>query len=183
MTENVAEAKAAIRSQILAKRTPALAKSTEAMFSKNLLGLLTDLKPKIVGCYLSFGSEPGTWVFIERALSTRFSIACPRTLDNGEMEFVKFSGKTTKNPLGFQEPIGEPINSSDLELLIAPALAIDRTGRRLGRGGGYFDKFLPKISCQVAGVVFQSELLQSLPTEAHDVAVDFAVTESEIVSF
>jgi 5-formyltetrahydrofolate cyclo-ligase len=183
MTENVAEAKRALRSKLLSQRSHSLAQETTIDFGRQLSELVENLNPQVLGIYLSFGTEPGTWSFVDSALAKGISVACPRTLEAGQMEFVRFEGETEKNTLGFEQPVGEKVSESDLELLIIPALAVDLGGRRLGRGGGYFDRFLPRINCPIAAVVFDSEVLESLPAEPHDVAIDYAVTPSRVIRF
>jgi 5-formyltetrahydrofolate cyclo-ligase len=78
------------------------------------------------------------------------------------------------------QPIGEIVGPEELDLIIAPALAIDRFGNRLGRGGGFFDRYLEHFEGPVAAVVYEHELVPSLPSELHDKPVNFAVTPSSI---
>lgn len=183
MVENVAEAKRVLREGVLKNRSIDLAKSSEAQLTIQLMKLIRELKPTVVGCYLSFGAEPRTWEFVKTAQSDGYTIACPRTAELGRMEFAEFDGETLKSSLGFEEPTGPAISATLLELLIIPALAIDKNGERLGRGGGYFDRFLPEVGCPIAAVVFDGEVVESLPSEPHDISVDYAVTQSEILRF
>jgi 5-formyltetrahydrofolate cyclo-ligase len=64
-----------------------------------------------------------------------------------------------------------------------PALAIDQRGNRLGKGKGYYDRALAEASAPVVAVVYEHELLESLPAEAHDKAVNFAVTPAQTIQF
>jgi 5-formyltetrahydrofolate cyclo-ligase len=66
--------------------------------------------------------------------------------------------------------------------LFVPALAVDRLGNRLGRGKGYFDRALLDLEGVVVyAVVFENEVLEHVPTEAHDKRVDGVVTEVRIL--
>ncbi len=71
------------------------------------------------------------------------------------------------------------IDPTTLDLVIVPGLAFTRDGRRLGQGGGHFDRFLPRLpdSCLTIGVCFSEQLVADLPTGAHDVHVHHVVTD------
>lgn len=64
------------------------------------------------------------------------------------------------------------------DLVIVPGLAFTRTGQRLGQGGGWYDRFLADVECVTVGVCFAEQVLDDLPIEAHDVAVDVVVTDA-----
>jgi 5-formyltetrahydrofolate cyclo-ligase len=57
-------------------------------------------------------------------------------------------------------------------MLLVPALAVDRAGNRLGRGGGYYDRALSGIRAQVVAVIYDDELVDAVPHEPHDRLVD-----------
>ncbi len=72
-------------------------------------------------------------------------------------------------------------------MIIVPGLVFDRTGFRLGRGGGYYDKFLAdkKLRAKKCGFCFAEQLLKedNLPVSKNDIAVDFLVNDKEIIYF
>jgi 5-formyltetrahydrofolate cyclo-ligase len=78
------------------------------------------------------------------------------------------------------QPIGEIVEPDELDLIIAPALSVDSLGNRLGRGGGFFDRYLEQFNGPVAAVIYEHELVSDLPSEAHDKPVQYAVTPSRI---
>jgi 5-formyltetrahydrofolate cyclo-ligase len=176
---NVAEAKQSLRREILAKRTSV--ENQADMFSQKLLDLIAGLEAKSVGCYISFGTEPGTAPFIDRAKSTGLVIACPKMLEDGSMIFVEHTEKTQTSKLGFIEPTGRQI--SNLDVLVMPALAVDASGQRLGRGAGYFDRYLEIHSAKTVALVYDWEFVESLPTESHDKAVDYLITPARTLDF
>jgi 5-formyltetrahydrofolate cyclo-ligase len=96
------------------------------------------------------------------------------------MEFARLEGPSKSSGLGFLQPVGEIVEPDELDLIIAPALSIDLSGNRLGRGGGFFDRYLEQFDGPVAGVVYENELVPNLPSEAHDKPVQYAVTPSKI---
>lgn len=69
------------------------------------------------------------------------------------------------------------------QLVIVPALAVDRFGNRLGKGQGFYDRALEKFKGKVLAVVFAEELLDSIPAEPHDRKVDLVITPKELVTF
>ena len=180
MSEIVSEAKARLRAEVLTNRSIQLASDSATQISSQLLKLCSQLGAKSVGIYLSFGSEPATDVFVVSAKAAGISLFAPRTGPESRMEFARLEGPTQSSELGFLQPTGEIIEPHDLDLIIAPALSIDYFGNRLGRGGGFFDRYLDKFEGPVAAVVYESELVAKLPLEAHDRPVQYAVTPSGI---
>jgi 5-formyltetrahydrofolate cyclo-ligase len=175
MGMNVSEAKQSLRISILSKRkeTP----NHSEVFAQRILELCQNIGAKTVGCYLSFGTEPDTREFIEKAKASGIEIACPKILDDGSMIFAKYQGETSMSKLGFEEPNGEVI--SDLDLVVVPALAVNNRGERLGRGAGYFDRFLESYRGITVALVFDSEILDTLPVEPHDRPVDYLISPSD----
>ncbi|MBH24419.1 MAG: 5-formyltetrahydrofolate cyclo-ligase [Myxococcales bacterium] len=84
---------------------------------------------------------------------------------------------------GILEPSGAEIAPEQLDLIVLPGLGFDRQGRRLGYGGGFYDRFLARVGARVftVGVGFDSQLLERLPTDPHDQPVHTVVTPSELV--
>lgn len=93
----------------------------------------------------------------------------------------------TVGSLGVREPSeGEPWPLEDIDLIVVPALAYDRTGHRLGRGGGFYDRFLaqPQVRQAVTcGLGFDVQLLDELPVESHDRPVDMLVAGNQVFRF
>jgi 5-formyltetrahydrofolate cyclo-ligase len=182
MTENVSEAKSRLRTQVLAKRSKALAFDTANQVGAQLLSLCGQLGARNVGIYLSFGSEPVTDVFVVSAKAAGITLFAPRTGPESTMEFARLEGPTESSQLGFLQPIGEAIEPDELDLIIAPALSVDAFGNRLGRGGGFFDRYLEQFEGPVAAVVYEHELLSELPSESHDHPVQYAITPTGILA-
>jgi 5-formyltetrahydrofolate cyclo-ligase len=180
MTENVAEAKSRLRTQVLTNRSQDLASSTANDFGSQLLSLCEQLGARNVGIYLSFGSEPVTDVFVIGAKSAGITLFAPRTGPESSMDFARIEGATESSELGFLQPVGEVIEPDGLDLIIAPALSVDAFGNRLGRGGGFFDRYLKKFEGPVAAAVYEHELVPELPHEVHDRPVQYAVTPTGI---
>ncbi len=85
---------------------------------------------------------------------------------------------------GLMEPEYNPeraISPGELDLVIAPLLAFDRSGGRLGFGGGCYDSLLSMCACSKIGLGYSFQEVDSVPMEPHDQRLDIIVTEKEII--
>ena len=78
----------------------------------------------------------------------------------------------------------DPVALSDLQVVLVPGLAFDAAGRRLGRGGGFYDRFLPRLGVPAAtvGVAFPEQMLAAVPSEPHDARVGWLAISSGVVA-
>lgn len=182
MNEIVSEAKKALRLSVLGARNESQARATEDAFANSLLELVSKTRIQKVGCYLSFGSEPATGKFITLAAAQGIAIFAPRVLPDGSMVMAELTFETSLNSLGFREPTGKIVGPDELELLVIPALAIDFAGQRLGRGAGYFDRYLENYQSHTVGLVFDSEFVAKVPSLPHDRPVNQVVTPTRTIS-
>lgn len=138
-----------------------------------------------ITCYLPFGNEPDTELFIDWAMENQIEVLLPVSNSDGSLHWVMFDGSTEEGIYGFQEATGEIHEPKNIDLAIIPALAVDMDGVRLGKGKGFYDRALLEFVPlpPVIAVVFDEELLSSLPAESHDQPVDAAVTPSGIKNF
>ncbi len=87
---------------------------------------------------------------------------------------------------GIREPAaGEPWPIEDIDLVVTPALAFDRRGHRLGRGGGFYDCFLaqPGLHAAAVGLAFAEQVVDELPTHDNDHPVSILVTDEQVMRF
>jgi 5-formyltetrahydrofolate cyclo-ligase len=138
-----------------------------------------------VACYLAYGNEPDTELFIDWAIENEIEVVVPVSNPDGSLNWVKFDGETELGIFGFAEPVGQPASLSDADLIFIPAMAVDRKGQRLGKGKGFYDRALSAFEQvpPVIAVVFDDELIEAVPTEAHDHPVDAVVTPSNMTRF
>lgn len=81
-----------------------------------------------------------------------------------------------------EEPTGRDLTDpSDIELVVVPAVAYDRKGRRLGRGKGFYDRFLQNTRATKIGIGYEFQLLDELPSEPHDVPMDMVITQKTTI--
>jgi len=192
MSSEVSNDKRALRADFRERRqamtTTERDTATHAI-TRNLVDLATDLCVRSVACYLSAPTEPNTRPFLEWARTAGIRVLFPISREDGLLDWAVSDGNAeTQGLFGAPEPIGEllgPIAINDVDLIIIPAAAVDRTGMRLGWGRGYFDKTLGSMGeCPpVYAVVFDRELVESLPRERHDQAVDGVVSANRIAIF
>lgn len=180
---DIALAKAQLRSKILASRVRR--ESSNQALTANLLELVSQLKVQSVATYLSFGTEPATTDFIDSLLDDGIEVLVPKALPDETLAWFKWDGVSEiTSSLGMKEPDENKllaVSVEQAELLLIPALAVDRMGNRLGRGKGYFDRELSVLlGSKVYAVCFEDEFLETLPSEAHDQRVSGVVTEVAI---
>lgn len=151
--------------------------------SQLLIDFSWEQRAKRIACYISFGDEPSTNVFLKHCqLDEKIDLFVPRVVGD-DLEWVLFSEDQIRHPLGMNEPSGDPVDISSVDLMVIPALALDRAGNRLGRGRGYYDRALAKIDAKnVVALVHDDELVDEVPVEGHDASVNFVCTCSAIVT-
>ena len=87
-----------------------------------------------------------------------------------------------KGAYGILEPSTKrPVAENDIDVIIVPGLAFDRRGGRMGFGAGYYDRLLIKTNAVKIGLCYDFQLMDSVPSEEHDVPMDYIITEKEIV--
>jgi 5-formyltetrahydrofolate cyclo-ligase len=141
-----------------------------------------------VAIYISFGSEVDTHLLIQEALRQKKRIVVPWIHpDKKEMAFCELKKWDDLVP-GFYKNILEPspslratVEPADIHLALVPVVAFDRRGNRLGMGGGYYDRLLPKmIHATCVGLAYEVQMSPtSLPVETHDIGLQSVVTEQE----
>ena len=129
-------------------------------------------------CYWSLPDELPTHEAVGRWLVAGKSIYLPR-VKGDDLEIVPYHGPQSlddNNRFHIGEPVGDAVDPSMLELIIVPAVALDKKRNRLGRGKGYYDRLLGSTQCPTIGVVCDFQLVDEVPVEPHDRPLDYVVT-------
>jgi len=158
----------------------------EQLTSKSLLN-----SHQVVHSYVNIGSEVGTEKLIRSMLKRDQRVACPRVVRQPRFEHIAIRDIDSLiiSPLGLREP--DPLNTdhvdlSEIDVMLVPGLAFDRSGARLGYGGGYYDLAIKEITnhgqALVIGLAFEKQLVDKLPQDEHDQRVDLIVTEHQVIS-
>ena len=136
---------------------------------------------RCVASYVSIGREPGTRHLLDVLAARGVLVLVPVLLVDGELDWAEYDSSDALEPAtrGLLEPTGPRLGVDAIaraDVVLAPALAVDRAGARLGRGGGSFDRALPRVqpSALVVALLHDGELLpprEHVPAEPHDVPV------------
>ncbi|MDO8361658.1 MAG: 5-formyltetrahydrofolate cyclo-ligase [Actinomycetota bacterium] len=124
-----------------------------------------------VGCK----GEPDTDPLFARLAAEGKRLLLPRVQD-GEIVVCDGAGPRAASRFGISEPTGPALPPAEVGFVIVPGLAFTTDGYRLGYGGGFYDRFLPKVAAPNAGVCFAEQIVDQLPTHAHDVRVQRVVS-------
>jgi len=137
---------------------------------------------RVVALYRALPSECGT-ASLAAALQAAGKEICYPAVVPGErlMSFRRSAGAFVKGSLGIEEPTGAPVALSQIDLLVVPAVAVDKAGRRLGRGKGHYDATLAACSAHAVALVFEAQLVPQVPVGEHDRAVAFVCTEARLL--
>ncbi len=143
-----------------------------------------------IGAYASFKSEVETHKIIDGLLRLEKKVFVPALVpaENSEKEirfcrFGSFIG-LSDGPYGVMEPAQkEFVDASLIQVFIMPGLGFDVKGNRLGWGKGHYDRFFNgnAVSAKKIGLCFESQLIEKISAEAHDVKMDFVVTEERVI--
>jgi len=184
--------KRALRAELRERRRIRTATRTtqdSAGLTANLQKVTTDVGARSLSAYLSLPEEPDTRAFLRWAAEQGLRVLLPVSRDDGLLDWAPYDGEDEDADIaGMPAPTSEllgPIAINDVDLILVPAAAVDRTGMRMGWGRGYYDKTLGSVEgCPpVYAVIFDDELVDAVPRERHDMPVDGVVTPSGIVTF
>lgn len=166
-----AETKSKLRQQLRRQREERYVDHTLV----HLLSLPEISSASVIASYASYGTEPSTVELNQAIIANGKTLLLPR-IHGEEIEWVRWNGQQKSlSPNGkIEEPLGDVYEDLDsINLILVPALAIDPDGYRLGQGGGFYDRALPKLKAWKHGVVYSYERMEhDLPREAWDIAMD-----------
>jgi 5-formyltetrahydrofolate cyclo-ligase len=136
---------------------------------------LLDHATRVAG-YVAVGHEPAT----AAALAGRDDVLLPVLLPNGDLDWAA-GPDVAPAGRGLFEPTGPrlgPDAIASCDVVLVPALAVDRDGNRLGRGGGSYDRALRRATGLTVAILYDDEFLASIPVGPHDVPVAAVATPS-----
>lgn len=102
------------------------------------------------------------------------------------VEIKSLDSDVRPGPMGIREPIqGPPLPIAEIDLVLVPGLGFDEQGNRLGRGRGFYDRFLSHADFQGVTCAFalERQVVEHVPHDAHDVRVQMLVTEERVRRF
>lgn len=192
MTSTVDDQKRMLRADLRERRQAIGLVERERLgtdLATQLAQLVTSRGAASISCFLSTPLEPDVRPFLDWAAEQGIRVLFPITREDGLLDWTVGEHETeTLGLFGMPEPGGEllgPFAVHDVDLMLIPGAAVGADGMRLGWGRGYYDKTIGAMTHrpQVFAVLFDHELLESVPHEKHDEPVDGVVTPSRVVSF
>lgn len=184
MTSNKSE----VRAGILAARRSLSRQTRERETADLTRHLEAFVEPGTTVCaYIPVGSEPGSVTMIDKLVVRTVIVLLPVAREDADgtplpMQWGRhIPGQLIDAPFGLREPAPPwlpAVAVANAAVVFVPALAVDRHGARLGRGAGYYDRTLPLAApgALLVAVVRDGELVDHLPSEAHDVRMTHALT-------
>lgn len=186
----VAEAKRAARSAARAARDQLTAdQRAEAAYriADALLALDELRETRAVLAHAALPNEIDPAPAIARLRRRGVRIAYPRIHSPGvlSLHYVEHELDLIPGPFGLAQPSEHAphMPAEEADAILLPGIAFDERGVRLGYGGGYYDRLLPKCrpDCVRIGLSFDEQVLQDIPAESHDERVDILVTPSRVI--
>ncbi len=177
--------KKSLRKEILEKRDllrkqEIIEKSRE--IKEKLLLMPEFINAKTVAFYVSFSKEVFTHSMIKDLLGKK-RIFVPKVI-SGKITFHEIDNfnELKSGKLGILEPVTpNRVSYDEIDLIIVPGIAFDKFGHRIGYGFGMYDKLLRNIECKKIGFAFNLQIVDKIPKEKFDVAVDKIITEKEVI--
>jgi 5-formyltetrahydrofolate cyclo-ligase len=192
MPEDVQERKAAIRAQAHANRNAQERKDelSQAICAK-FVALPEYVRARTVMYYIDVRSEVRTRHDLPSALTQGKKIVVPWCNDKGELELFHLESmdELAVGMYKILEPKPELRNlpakqvaATELDIVMVPGVAFDRTGARMGHGKGYYDKLLQhaRPDAPLVALAFECQLFPEIPTAAHDIFMDLIITEQAV---
>ncbi|HEY9475233.1 MAG TPA: 5-formyltetrahydrofolate cyclo-ligase [Mycobacteriales bacterium] len=176
--------KVALRDRIRRHRrglTPTVLERSAEALGGHLLAAPVLRRASLLAAYIPVGSEPGSVALVDELHDRGVPVLLPVVRTDGELDWAVYNGVLRAGLFGLREPVDAPLGPdavADVDVVLAPAMAADRRGNRLGRGAGYYDRALTRVDSTVPVVVLlhDGELVDTLPAEPHDRPVTAAVT-------
>ncbi len=154
---------------------------------KNLFAQPEFISAAVLHTYVAWRNEVDTHEIIRAALEQGKRVIVPRVdRDSRDLQhfFVNSPSELTPGSFGIPEPDPHKARRIDpgcADLVLVPGVAFDRSGHRLGFGGGYYDDFLSKTTAVRVALAYDFQLVESLPTRDADEPVNVVVLETELV--
>lgn len=188
--ESVAAAKALLRQPLIAARRA----RTEAQRAAARDAVAARLTAKLSGAaavagYLPLPTEPFTARVLDALVAAGTRVLVPVVTGAAPLDWCAYPAPLRTGAFGIEEPVGERLGAAairEVDAVLVPALAVGADGHRLGRGGGHYDRTLALLAAlRPAGlperiaVVFDGEVLDSVPFDALDQRVSAVVTPGD----
>lgn len=188
MNMETAEAKQKLRQQIK-ERQRFLSEAYYEMADARILDAVAALpelqEAETIFCYVGMAEEIHTRSLLEQILRSGKRLGVPKCRGKGIMHVyeIKDLAQLKKGYYGILEPDEESpvILPEEIELAVIPCLSCDAQGGRLGKGGGYYDRYLEQTAFPKAALCRQQLMEREIPMEIHDQRMDMVITENGVI--
>jgi 5-formyltetrahydrofolate cyclo-ligase len=190
-SDSISERKRLLRLQLLQSRRAqdagSRAERSQAIVDR-LLGWEALRGAATVGSYAATEDEPSLDDLHDALVHRGQSVAYPRLQAGRRMTFRRVTDLAGLLParLGLRQPDPDaaPVAPAELDAVLVPGVAFDASGHRLGRGAGYYDRFLAALrpDATMVGISFAFQVVASVPVDSHDRPVDFIVTDDALIA-
>ncbi len=188
----VAAAKSALRRQMLLARSelePRFREESGQAITKRLVELEEYRQADTLHLYIdALPGEVPTHELATLALTQGKRVVVPRIVAFNPPEMVGLEisslGELTLSPAGLWEPDPsrtDRVPEAEIDLVIVPGVAFDRSGHRLGLGGGFYDRWLPSVQAPRAALALSLQVVERVPHTGRDQRVDWIVTENDLI--
>jgi 5-formyltetrahydrofolate cyclo-ligase len=189
--ETPSERKRTLRSRAVAARAelpPAVLAEASAAVTQRVLDLPEVERSRTVAAFISYGTELATRPLLDALTDRGVAVLLPVLLDDDDLAWRRYAGPDRLVPgrRGLLEPAADAAGDAAVETVdavVVPGVCYDLSGRRLGRGGGSYDRALARLPAGVPriAVALDSEVVPELPAEEHDERVDVIVTPTRVL--
>jgi len=167
-----------VRASVLAARRAVadLVRADADALSVNFLCSLIE-SDSIVCAYVPMRGEPGGELLLDALVGTGARVLLPVLRGDLDLDWAAHTGAVIPGPRGMREPVGPRLGVgavASAATVVVPAVAVDRRGTRLGRGGGSYDRALARARGLVVALLYPGEFVDELPAEPHDQPVHLA---------
>jgi len=177
--------KAALRKHLLEKRDATSSELKEISSNsiyKNLKQIDLFNNSRNIASYFPIGSEVNTNQIMLDILEQGKNLFLPKVMnDNLEFYTILNLEKLEKGKFGIMEPKDSCERAKKIDCVLVPTVGISKSGTRLGYGNGYYDKFLSTTNAVKISLTYSKQIVKSIPTDTHDIKIDWIVTENEII--
>ena len=136
---------------------------------------------RVIMAYCSLPDEVDTHLLLDSLSRMGKKIVLPAVIGDSEMEARSYNAPTDLaiGAYGIYEPVGKRFeNLEDIDVVIVPGMAFDAEGHRLGRGKGYYDRFLNQIpNSYKIGICFSFQMVQMVPTSSFDISMNEVISD------
>ncbi len=166
--------------QTLEKMSAAIVEKFQALENKmgggsaSFQGLELFQQAKTVGAYIPLPDEVDITPLFQCLEKTFYIPAFDEAISSYRL--AQWTDELKPGKFGIPEPANPVFAPEELDLIIVPGVAFDRTGNRIGRGGGFYDRLLPQYHAVRIGICFDFQCVENVPSEPHDCRMDVVVS-------